>query len=163
MELTVEKSSYISMCMSCEQTFYDEHIYKVHACYPIDSMVEIKKEKTEENTKIFEEDLERFKGDTERYEGDIERFEGNTNRFEEKDNSDSELVIADDSMDIDIKEEYIENENFEEDTSESDLMIANVQSLQKIGHDLGKFNLRCIKYSTIFAATLFGNFGILIY
>merc|ERR1712238_415851 len=34
------EEKFISMCMECEQTFYDEHIYKVHACYPIDSMVE---------------------------------------------------------------------------------------------------------------------------
>ena len=34
------EEKFISMCMECEQTFYDEHIYKIHACYPIDSMVE---------------------------------------------------------------------------------------------------------------------------
>ena len=32
MMLDVESSSYISMCMTCEQTFSDEYIYNNHTC-----------------------------------------------------------------------------------------------------------------------------------
>ena len=32
MMLDVESSSYISMCMTCEQTFTDEYIYNNHKC-----------------------------------------------------------------------------------------------------------------------------------
>ena len=104
------EEKFISMCMECEQTFYDEHIYKVHACYPIDSMVEpsldyqmvqIKEEKIDEEEQID--------------------FLCNEQIEEE----------------IDIKEEKIDAEP-EADSSESELVIADVQSLQNEEHNFSK-------------------------
>ena len=107
------EEKFISMCMECEQTFYDEHIYKVHACYPIDSMVEpsldyqmlpIKEEKIEEEEQID--------------------FLCNEQINEE----------------IDIKEEKMDAEDEPEaDSSESELVIANVQSLQNVQQEYGNF------------------------
>ena len=107
------EEKFISMCMECEQTFYDEHIYKIHACYPIDSMVEpsldyqmlpIKEEKIEEEEQID--------------------FLCNEQIEEE----------------IDIKEEKIDAEDEPEaDSSESELVIANVQSLQNVQQEYGKY------------------------
>ena len=105
------EEKFISMCMECEQTFYDEHIYKVHACYPIDSMVEppldyqmvpIKEEKIEEEQIDF-------------------------------------LCNEQIEEEIDIKEEKIDAEDEPEaDSSESELVIADVQSLQNEEHNFGK-------------------------
>ena len=107
------EEKFISMCMECEQTFYDEHIYKVHACYPIDSMVEpsldyqmlpIKEEKIEEEEQID--------------------FLCNEQIEEE----------------IDIKQEKIDAEDEPEaDSSESELVIANVQSLQNVHEEFGNY------------------------
>ena len=107
------EEKFISMCMECEQTFYDEHIYKVHACYPIDSMVEpsldyqmlpIKEEKIEEEEQID--------------------FLCNEQINEE----------------IDIKEEKMDAEDEPEaDSSESELVIANVQSLQNVQQEFGNY------------------------
>ena len=107
------EEKFISMCMECEQTFYDEHIYKIHACYPIDSMVEpsldyqmlpIKEEKIEEEEQID--------------------FLCNEQIEEE----------------IDIKEEKMDAEDEPEaDSSESELVIANVQSLQNVQQEFGNY------------------------
>ena len=106
------EEKFISMCMECEQTFYDEHIYKVHACYPIDSMVEpsldyqmlpIKEEKIEEEQIDF-------------------------------------LCNEQIEEEIDIKEEKIDAEDEPEaDSSESELVIANVQSLQNVQQECGNY------------------------
>ena len=107
------EEKFISMCMECEQTFYDEHIYKIHACYPIDSMVEpsldyqmlpIKEEKIEEEEQID--------------------FLCNEQIEDE----------------IDIKEEKMDAEDEPEaDSSESELVIANVQSLQNVQQERGNY------------------------
>ena len=52
MMLDVESSSYISMCMTCEQTFTDEYIYNDHTCEGEDEDFTVSPSKPADNGSI---------------------------------------------------------------------------------------------------------------